>query len=231
MTIEQKIFERAKIDFNKLETFGFIKSDNVWVYTKVFINGDFKAIVQIDATGNVSGDVYDLDSDEIYIPLRVESMAAGFAGEVRSEYENILEDIKAHCCHINYFIHPQANRMAAKIYEKYGDEPIFPWDDFSGGVFKNPTNGKWYAIVMNIDGKKVDSKLVGKLEVVNIKLAPAEIQELQHEDGFYPAYHMNKKNWITIVLNDTVSDELLFALLEESYAFTLKKHTQNKKGI
>ena len=81
-----------------------------------------------------------VDEAEHYRPL--------FSEEVRSEYENILEDIKAHCCHINYFIHPQANRMAAEIYEKYGDEPIFPWDDFSGGVFKNPTNGKWYAIVI-----------------------------------------------------------------------------------
>lgn len=230
MSIEQKIFERAKIDFDKLKAFGFVKSGNLWTYGKTFMDGDFKAVVQVDASGKVTGNVYETDSDDIYFPLRVESMAVGFAGEVRGEYEKILQDIKEHCCHINYFVSPQANRLSLKIYEKYGDNPVFPWDDFSGGVFKNPINGKWYAIVMYIDGQKVDSKLTGKVEAMNFKLDPDEVLQLHGEKGFYPAYHMNKKSWITVVLNDTVSDETILTLLEESHEFTLRKHAKSKNG-
>ena len=125
------------------------------------------------------------------------------------------------------FIFPQTNHLADEIYKKYGDKPVFPWDDFSGGVFKNPANGKWYAIVMALNAQKVDKKLSGEVEVMNIKLDPEKIKELHKEKGFYPAYHMNKKNWISILLNDTVPDKVLLTLLDESHRFTIKK----QKGI
>ena len=61
------------------------------------------------------------------------------------------------------------------------------------------------------------------MEIVNVKLAPDTIQELLKENGFFPAYHMNKKSWITIVLDDTVSDKVLFDLVQQSHAFTVCK--------
>jgi predicted DNA-binding protein (MmcQ/YjbR family) len=33
---------------------------------------------------------------------------------------------------------------------------------------------------------------------------------------------MNKKNWISILLNDTVPDKVLLTLLDESHRFTIK---------
>ena len=230
MTIEQNIFKRAKVDFTKLPTYGFAKRDNIWVYEKIFMNGAFRAVVQIDARGNISGDVYEPDSDDIYFPLRIESMAAGFAGEVRTAYEKILQDIKNHCCQINYFIYPQANRIAQIIAEKYGDTPVFPWDKFNGhGVFKNPVNNKWYALIMAIDKSKLDKKLKGEVEVMNIKLNEDKIPQLTRQKGFYPAYHMNKKYWITIVLDDSLTDNLLLTLIDESHAFTLDKRAAKAK--
>jgi predicted DNA-binding protein (MmcQ/YjbR family) len=71
--------------------------------------------------------------------------------------------------------------------------------------------------------QKVDKKLTGEVEVMNIKLNPEKIKELHKEKGFYPAYHMNKKNWISILLNDTVPDKVLLDLLDESHRFTTKK--------
>ena len=80
---------------------------------------------------------------------------------------------------------------------------------------------------MDINVQKVDKKLIGNVEVVNIKLDPDKIKDLHKEKGFYPAYHMNKKNWISILLNDTVPDAVLLKLLDESHSFTLikRKHT------
>ena len=39
---------------------------------------------------------------------------------------------------------------------------------------------------------------------------------------FYPAYHMNKKHWITIVLDKEVDEPLVQRLLEESYSLVEK---------
>ena len=227
MTIEEKIFNRTNVDFNKLSNYGFIKSDNKWIYTKSFMNDDFRAEISVDKHGNISGDVYEADSDDIYFPLRIESMSAGFAGKVRHEYESILFDIQKQCCRVNYFIFSQANRLAQKIYDTYGDVPTFPWDKFDGyGVFKNPDNDKWYALVMNISKNKLNKDLSGEVDVANIKLDESKIVDLLSQKGFYPAYHMNKKNWISIVLDDTISDDVLFSLLEESHSFTLGKRKE-----
>ena len=223
VTIEDNIFKRAEINENALVQYGFRQLDRCWILERPFMNGDFRTVISIDGAGHISGNVYETATEDEYLPLRVESMD-GFVAEVRNAYVNILKDIREKCCHENIFIFPQANRLADMIYEKYGDKPVFPWDDFSGGVFKNPNNGKWYAIVMAINIQKVDKKLNGEVEVVNIKLDPDKIQELHKEKGFYPAYHMNKKNWISILLNDMVPDDFLFELLDESHTFTLPKH-------
>ena len=227
MTIEDNIFKRAEINKNLLKQYGFQQSKGFWTLEVPFMNGDFKAVIIVDGSGHISGNVYETATQDIFLPLRVESMD-GFATEVRNAYINILMDLKEKCCHENIFISDQTNRLAEAIYKKYGDKPIFPWDDFSGGVFKNPDNGKWYAIVMDINVQKVDKKLNGNVEIVNIKLDPEKIHKLHKEKGFYPAYHMNKKNWISILLNDTIPDQALFSLLDESHSFTLPKKRRNK---
>ena len=200
-----------------------MQTESGWIYKTNFMNGDFRAVITIDSAGHLSGSVYEIATQDEYLPLRVESMD-GFAAEVRNAYIEILKDIKEKCCHDNVFLSGQANRLADEIYKKYGDKPEFPWPEYpTFGVFKNPNNGKWYALVMALNVQKVDKKLAGEVEVMNIKLDPEKIKELHKEKGFYPAYHMNKKNWISILLNDTVPDKVLLALLDESHHFTIKK--------
>lgn len=222
-TIEENIFKRSQIDFTKLTDFGFQKADDMWIYQKEFMNNQFRAVVKISSGGKVSGDVFETDSDDIYFPLRVESMEAGFVGEVRAEYKKILQNIKQYCCVENYFIFPQTNRIAHAVYQKYGDKPIFPWEKFSGyGVFKNPDNNKWYALIGNLDKSKLDKTKSGETEIANLKLDEEKIQLLLKQKGFYSAYHMNKKYWITIILDDTIDDKTILELFEESHHFTEK---------
>lgn len=229
MSIEEKIFKRTIIDFGRLTKFGFIKSGDGWTYGELFMDGDFKAVVNITPKGVVSGTVFETATEDEFLPLRVENME-GFAGEVRAEYQKILEKIRSACCRVNYFVRPQANRLTQAIYDKYGDAPVFPWDNDDAGVFKNPNNGKWYALIMSIDRSKLDKKLSDEVEIVNIKLDEAKIPELHRQKGFYPAYHMNKKNWLTITLDESVPDDVLLALVDESHAFTLGKHRRNRGG-
>ena len=222
MIIENDIFKNTEIDKNLLQKYGFTLSNGLWCYEISFMNEEFKAVIKIDKNGYVTGNVYEAATQDIFLPLRVDGMN-GYAAEVRNAYINILKDIKEKCCHENVFISPQANRLAQAIYEKYKDKPIFPWDNFSGGVFKNQDNGKWYAIVMNINIKKIDKKMTGEFDIMNIKLDSEKIKELHKQNGFYPAYHMNKKNWISILLNETISDITLLQLIDESHAFTTRK--------
>ena len=83
---------------------------------------------------------------------------------------------------------------------------------------------------MNLDKSKLDKKSTGEIEIINIKLEPHEIENLLKQDGFYPAYHMNKKNWITVILNNTISDENIMSLIDKSYSYTVvnKNNAKNE---
>jgi predicted DNA-binding protein (MmcQ/YjbR family) len=61
------------------------------------------------------------------------------------------------------------------------------------------------------------------VEVINLKLDKEKIPELIKRHGFYPAYHMNKKYWISIVLDNIISDKELLTLVEESYNYAVGK--------
>ena len=224
MNIEEDIFKRAKIDFDKLSVYGFVKKENQWIYTQPFMNDEFKAIVIIDKQGQVFGDVYETDSEESYLPLRVDSMAVGYVGQVRSEYKKILENIKVHCAVENYFMGEQTNRLVLHIMDKYRDSPVLPWEKFNRhGVFKNLDNGKWYALIMTIDWSKLNKKFSGEVEVVNIKLNEEKIPSLVTQKGFYPAYHMNHNHWISVTLDDSLTDGSVMGLVDTSFRLTERK--------
>ena len=143
---------------------------------------------------------------------------------MREEYQEILEDIASKCFIIVPFLSSQANRLADQIKKKYQDNPEFIFKkDPNYGVFRNPHTHKWYALIMNIDGSKL-CNIKKEIEIINVKLDDELIPSLLQEDGFYPAYHMSKKNWISIILNDTLSDDEIMKYIIESHKYTERKH-------
>lgn len=231
MTIEDKVFRKCKLEVSKLKKAGFVKDAENWILKKNFMNDDFCAVIKIDKTGKVSGDVIDVASEEVYLPLRLENNTEGYSVKVRNEYEKILQEIKKSCFKEYCFAGAQTNRMVAFVAEKYGDKPEFPWEKYSDcGVLKNYDSGKWYALVMNIAKNKLDKKSDGNVEIVNMKIDEQKIQQLLKQKGFYPAYHMNKKYWITLALDDSIKDDVLFELLDESHSYTVRKK-KNVKSL
>ena len=84
-------------------------------------------------------------------------------------------------------------------------------------VFRHPLSRKWFAIVMDVERRKLGLKGTGVLDVVNLKCDPLLIGSLRKENGVFPAYHMSKSNWVSVSLNDCVSDEQVRFLLSMSY--------------
>jgi len=218
LNIENEIFKRSVVNYTKIKKYGFKKENDKYMFEKLFFNNDFKAIITIDNYGIVKGSVIDLEFNEEYLGLRSE-ITGEFAQEVKESYKDILIDIKNKCFESKYFIYDQTSRLNKYIKNKYNDDLETLWEKSPGyGIYRNKNNNKWYAIIMNVDMSKLDSTLSGEVEIVNIKLDMTKINDLLNEKGFYKAYHMNKDGWISIILNDTIKDEELFSLLDESYA-------------
>lgn len=223
MDIENEIFKRTSIDFDKLKSYGFIKNQNNYRYSKEFMNDNFRADITVDAYGNVSGKVYDTQVNEEYTNIRIKNSVGKFVNSVKNEYIEILKDIRNNCFEKQYFISSQANRIAKYIINKYGDEPEFLWNKMTGsGVFRNKNNEKWYGIIMNIDKSKIDDGQ-GEIEIIDIKLDEVMIKYLINKKGFYEGYHMNKNKWLTIILDNSISDEDIFKLIDKSYNLVDKK--------
>ncbi len=213
------MFKRSIPDYKKILEYGFKLKDNLYTYSKEFFNNSFKAIITIDTNNKVAGEVIDLETNEAYLSLRVKVQNGEYVGKVRDEYISILKDIKEKCFISRYFIFNQTNRISNKINELYNVKPEFLWEDTPGcGVFRRKDSNKWFGIIMNVGKNKVDKKdNQDEVEVMNIKLDEDEIIKLLNLKGFYPAYHMNKKKWISIILDDTLDDEEIIKLVNESY--------------
>ena len=216
MNIENEIFKRTTVNYNNLLKYGFKKENNIYKYETTFFNNDFKAIIRVGDNGIVSGKVIDLQVDEEYTNIRTE-MSGEFVNNVRNSYKKILIDIKEKCFETNYFIFDQSNRINKYIKEKYNNDPEFLWDKSPGcAVYRNEINNKWYGLITNVDYSKLDNKS-GEVEILNIKLDEDKIQKLLKQKVFYKAYHMNKTDWISIILNDTLKDDEIISLIDESY--------------
>ena len=228
--MNEDIFIKFTPNFDKLLEYGFKKNKKDYSIQKIFMNNSFKAVITVSGSGKVSGTVYDLENDEEFLPLRIENQEGAFIGEVKSAYINILTDIREKCFTENYFASKQGNRITNLIYQKYKDKPLFLWDDSpDAGVFKNPESLKWYGIIMYIKRTSLGEPSEEMVEVMNVKLDKDKIPELHKRKGFYPAYHMNKKYWITMTFDETLSDEEIMKLIDESHSYTLKKRSKAVK--
>ncbi len=113
--------------------------------------------------------------------------------------------------------------------DTYGTSPDYPFDDdLVSAVLRHTNNRKWYALVMRVSRRKfgIDSDEV--VDVVNLKLPLEMFGSFDKADGVYPAYHMNKLHWISVLLPDA-ADDLIALLVEASYEATRSAIRKAKK--
>lgn len=89
------------------------------------------------------------------------------------------------------------------------DQPFS--EDFESVVARHAHNRKWFALVMEREGKTI----------VNLKCDPMEAVMLRSAyRSVVPAWHMNKTHWNTVFLAGDVPPEELFRMTEESFRLT-----------
>ena len=93
----------------------------------------------------------------------------------------------------------------------YGTSPDYPFEeDFVTAVLRHADNRKWYAIVMRVSRRKFGFDSDEIINVVNLKLPTEMFGSFGTADGVYPAYHMNKLYWISVLLPDAPDDIVQF---------------------
>ena len=107
--------------------------------------------------------------------------------------------------------------------ETYGTTPDYPFEeDFVTTALRHSATRKWYAIVMQVSRRKFGQESDEIIDVVNMKLLVEMFGSFGKADGVYPAYHMNKLHWISLLLPDAPDDVVKF-LVNVSFEATGKK--------
>lgn len=93
----------------------------------------------------------------------------------------------------------------------YDTSPDYPFDDWmESAVLRHADNKKWYAIVLRVSRRKFGFDSDKVIDVINLKLPTEMFGSFGATDGVYPAYHMNKLHWISVLLPDAPNDVLRF---------------------
>ena len=122
--------------------------------------------------------------------------------------------------------------LLAHIADTYGITPDYPFEgDFTTAVCRHRDDRKWFAILMEIPRSRLGLSGEGTLNVVNLKISPEMLPSLLQERGVFPAYHMNKTHWVTVVTDGTgssASEEMVEFLTEVSFTLTAKRTNKKK---
>ena len=116
------------------------------------------------------------------------------------------------------------------IKKKYQVSPEYPWKrDETSAVFRHSDNKKWFALYMKVDGDKLGLQSSEEVDVLNIKMDDMFLREiLIREGGVYPAYHMSKMHWITVMLDGILSEDKVFDLIDSSFMATASAKKKEK---
>ena len=111
--------------------------------------------------------------------------------------------------------------------ERWGVEADCPFRDYpEAAVLRHADSGKWFALVMPVREEKLGLPAglrSQELDVVNLKLQPPLVTMTLEKEGAFPAYHMNRKHWVSIVLDSAFPEDEFFELLELSFRLTASR--------
>ena len=216
-----EIFKAYQFNSKKAKEYGFVENQGVWSYSSTILQGDFLMKITVE-DGVLGFQVYDQETGDLYPQVHMISMRGTFVGSVREACLEVLYGIRKACFEVQEFLCPQTKRIITRVQEIYENQLEYLWEKSPDtAVLRHEDNQKWYAILMRISWDRLDKGREGLVEAVNLK--HDQVADLLSQKGIYPAFHMNKRYWISVALDDTLSDEEVLELVERSWNLTIKK--------
>jgi predicted DNA-binding protein (MmcQ/YjbR family) len=217
MWYNEEIFNDKKLNKEKLIEYGFIEEEKFYKYSTYILDKNFTLNVFVYKTGEIDTSIFDNNSNDEYILYKIESAKGSFVGKVRKECEDILIDI-AKCFDEDIYKNIQVKRIEDYILKKYDVSPEFLWDKFkTDAIFREVKSKKWFGILMQVDYKKLNVNKDGYVNIIDLKANEQFINTKVDNKSIFKGYHMNKKYWITIVIDESIKDTEIFPLIDKSY--------------
>ena len=212
-----KIIDVEKYNLSKeqLNGFGFKEEAEKLIYRKEILDSSF--LIEIVFVNNqLMVEVYDIEFDEIYSLFSVDSTVGETVQNIREHVENLLSSILG--------LADESGKISSEVIDycnnKYGGNYVNPFKKHPDILaFVNEKN-KWYALLSDVEYNKLNKNtdITTKVKILNVKYPTDKILEIIDNKNIFPAYHMNKKHWISIVLDKNIKLETIKELIDISYS-------------
>ncbi len=212
------------LNIEKLVKFGFLEKEDKYIYYNEICNGDFLFKMQIDKDKEIRLDVIDKSTNEPYSLFYVDNAQGSFISEINNECKNIIDKIELCCFDTNVYTSLQTKNVVEYIKNNYGDKLEYLWQKFPDyAIWRRKDNKKWYGVLMTLPKYKLDEKTKEKIDILNVRVEPEKIDSIVNNQNVYKGYHMNKKHWISLVLDNSIDNILVYNLIDKSFILAKNK--------
>jgi len=212
------VFKNKKVNFSKLEKFGFEKEESDYRYQTPIVDDQFLLKIKVSTDGQLKTKVIDTQTKDEYV-LHLSPTASGeFVGRVSEEYKNTLDEIEDKCYDNNVFKSQQAIDIIEYVNKTYDDQLEFLWKKFpQNAIWRRSDTNKWYGLLSVIPKTKLGLDSDEIVTVIDVRGDTNEINNLVDGVKYFPGYHMNKSHWYTMILDGSVNNDEIMDRLHSSY--------------
>lgn len=215
---ETQYFSHKKMVPEKLLAYGFTHTGGAYHLSKAVLDGQFQLLVTVSGASLVDTTMIDNATGEEYVLHRVREASGAFVGSVKAAYEAVLLEIAESCFVADVFKSDQAKALIAYVRETHGDELEFLWKKFdNNAIWRRKDTKKWYAALLTVSRRKMGLSSDEVVEILDLRIDPKEIDSVVDHARYFPGWHMNKRSWITVILDGSVPLAEIEAKLDESY--------------
>lgn len=219
----ENYFKDRKINYDRLVEYGFILKEDNYYYEKIINDGVFKIVIEINKQQKIAK-VIDLLNDQEYNLVDVKGATGNFVGKIKEIYEALINDIIDKCSDVDVFKSKQTIAIINYVKAKYDNDLEFLWKKSpKNAIWRNQNNRKWYGTVLVISKDKLKIESNEMVEILDLRYQKNDIKNIIDNYKIFPGYHMNKDNWITIILDGRVELEEIYQLIDNSYQLSLHK--------
>lgn len=219
----ENYFKDRKINYDRLIEYGFILKEDNYYYEKIINDGVFKIVIEINKQQKIAK-VIDLLNDQEYNLVDVKGATGNFVGKIKEIYETLINDIIDKCSDVDVFKSRQTIAIINYVKAKYDNDLEFLWKKSpKNAIWRNQNNRKWYGTVLVISKDKLKIESNEMVEILDLRYQKNDIKNIIDNYKIFPGYHMNKDNWITIILDGRVELEEIYQLIDNSYQLSLHK--------
>ena len=212
-----KIIDVEEYNFSKekLLQYGFREEAEKLIYRKEILDSSF-FIEIVFVNSQLLIEVYDIEFDEIYSLFSVDSAVGETVQNIREHVEKLLSSILG--------LADESRKISSEIIDycnnKYGENHVNPFKKHPDILAYVNEKNKWYALMSNVEYNKLNktSNIITKVKILNVKYPTDNISDIIDNQNIFPAYHMNKKHWISIVLDKNIKLETIKELIDISYS-------------